>query len=79
MNPYARRFSERLSRAERRRFRLFTEPEFRDAILLSHATFVAGMGLVPETALPLKSAGWKLVSNQPGCSIWADPRSRSDL
>jgi 4-amino-4-deoxy-L-arabinose transferase-like glycosyltransferase len=78
MNPYARRFSLRLSGAERRRYRLFTEPEFCDAILRSRATFVAGMGLVPETALPLKSAGWTLVSSQPGSSIWAAPRSHDD-
>lgn len=70
MNPFAREYSSRISERERRRFHLFTEPDFRDAILAAGATFVVGRGVVMETALPLKSAGFRRAAELPGATIW---------
>jgi hypothetical protein len=73
-NQFARLYSHRVSPSERRRFGLYTESEFRDALLARRAqAFVVGTFVEPKTALALRDAGWKRASDLPGATIWVVP------
>lgn len=74
MSQFSRLYSDRLSAGERRRYHLYTESEFRQALLEGRAgAFVIGQLVVPKTALALRDAGWQRASDLPGVSIWVRP------
>jgi len=74
-NQFARLYAGRLTDAERQRFHFFTEPDFQGAIISRKAAFVAGMGLMPETAISLRTAGWAPAGAVVGATIWLPRRS----
>jgi hypothetical protein len=74
LNQFARLSSDRASALERQRYHLFTEDDFRDALLRREArAFVVGSFTLPETALSLKAAGWTRAAELPGVAIWVAP------
>ncbi len=76
LNQFARLYSDRVPEADRRRYHLYTEAEFRAELLGGEArAFVVGSFVVPATASALSRAGFRRLVDLPGASVWLAPRT----
>jgi hypothetical protein len=76
LNQFARLSSDRVSASARERYHLFTEEDFRAALVRGDAgAFVVGAFTVPETALALKASGWTFAAGLRGVTVWVPPRA----